>query len=151
ELVVVLDDGGRCIETAPDEISQTTTVIGIEQTTSGVHGRVAHTPIVDVATSAAKRFLEPSLIANAVFLRVAKNLPTVRNLRCGVIGLGNIGLAVARGLIDKGHVVHVTDLVPSKASRLSNVNWCASASEVLSNSDFVFGCTGSDVFRDLDR
>lgn len=146
-LVIVLDDGGRCIEAIPDRLTQSCRVVGIEQTTSGVRITNNRMDVIQVATSAAKKLLEPPLIANAVFDKVTAYLPSSeRAARCGVIGLGNIGKSIALGLIAMGHEVFGADKDSALHGGVPGVIWCKDANAVLSNAEYIFGCTGEDVF-----
>lgn len=146
-LVIVLDDGGRCIEAIPEDLSRSCRVIGIEQTTSGIRTTRNHIDVIQVATSAAKKLLEPPLISEATFDKVTKYLPVrEKALRCGVIGLGNIGKAIAHSLMAMGHDVFGTDKDPILSKGIPNVSWCKDARAVLNNAEYIFGCAGEDVF-----
>ncbi len=148
--IVILDDGGHCLSSAPLPLTQRYLTIGIEQTTSGIveAGR-AQWPVVQVATSAAKRHLEPHLISRAVLERVSHLLRRngLDSDGCGVIGLGQIGSSLAKGLIDRGHSVVGFD---TKAKPEVCVPACASLKELLERARVIFGCTGDDVFDGCD-
>jgi S-adenosylhomocysteine hydrolase len=146
-LVIVLDDGGRCLQNIPQAVIGCCDVIGIEQTTSGVRPGERSVPIIHVATSAAKRLLEPPLIADATFTKVSHHLPAkLEKLRCGVVGLGNIGKAVASGLAVLGHDVIATDVDAEKCKGIPYARWSSDAVTLLSEADYVYGCTGDDIF-----
>lgn len=150
ERIVILDDGGHCLETAPVALTREYPTIGIEQTTSGVAiaDQVA-LPVIQVATSAAKRVLEPHLIAHAVIARIQhlRSLSASRSLRCGVVGLGQIGNAIAHSLGAAGHSVVGFD---SRLDVDTITPTCATLNELILQSAFIFGCTGDDIFSGYD-
>jgi S-adenosylhomocysteine hydrolase len=151
-MVIILDDGGRCVESIPLDIIRQCRVIGIEQTTSGVIKTNHFTEVIQVATSAAKTILEPPFIASAVFDKAKVYLPDrPESARYGVIGIGNIGRSVANGLIAEGNDVYVTDKNPSLISSLPNAIWCEDAYTVLNHADYIFGCTGKDIFAGINN
>jgi S-adenosylhomocysteine hydrolase len=143
--VIVLDDGGYLISSTPASALRAIPVRGVEQTSSGIL-KLGHPPIpvVEVASSAAKMILEPTLISNAVFKRM-QQCATSR-CRYGVVGMGNIGAAVARGLLDGGAHVTGYDLDPSNVSNVEAVRPAFTLKELISSTDTVYGCTGADVF-----
>lgn len=148
--IIVLDDGGHCLAGMPREIRTEFAISGVEQTTRGYRiGPNIPTgfPIIQVARSAAKQFVEPPMVSEAVIRRVTSALSGgPKGLRCGVIGLGKLGQAVAAHLITLGHNVNVTDLSEALSDSVQGALWCESAQKVVAGSDFVFGCAGRDVF-----
>jgi hypothetical protein len=147
--VVVLDDGGGCLAHIPEDLLSYTTVVGVEQTTSGVvrlPGSLT-LPVVHVATSAAKRCLEPIMIARASLARVATRMRRgSTEVRCGVIGIGNIGRALVGELLARGQRVHVFDREKHLAATVPGATWCDSPQELVAECQVLFGCTGEDVF-----
>lgn len=95
DLEIVLDDGGYCLDLMLRGLRMPRDVVGIEQTTSGlklIAERALTFPIIAVATSCAKRCIEPPIVLRAAEAKLSKRLADFRKLRrIGVIGLGNIG------------------------------------------------------------
>lgn len=145
--LIVLDDGGYAIAETPNSILDRLPVQAVEQTMSGLEiarDACAWVPIIDVASSAAKTLLEPHLIREAVFRRTASTIAKPSSF--GVIGLGNIGQAVASALTQSGHPVFVFDKEKKNLphDRLGNCMCCGTVSQVFDSADTIFGCTGSD-------
>lgn len=143
--VIVLDDGGRCTSMIPAEVLARTKVSGVEQTTSGVVSQDSPPsfPIVQVATSAAKRILESPMISRAVLRRLPALEP---GSRCGVIGVGSVGSAVVSRLLECRCEVAVFDRDPARLQACSIARIATSLEQLLFDAEFVFGCTGEDVF-----
>lgn len=148
--VVVVDDGGRCLAATPPGLRKAGRVVGIEQTTSGLSTLVAaargELPVVRVATSAAKRRLESPLISDAVLERVGNLLscaPTT--MTCGVVGLGNVGRALARDVRSRGFRVVSFDL--RSGDVLEGVTRVDSLAALFREADIIFGCSGSDTME----
>ena len=57
--------------------------------------------VVQVATSVAKKLLEPFLIQEAVFRRVCEREFFKPEISCGLVGLGSIGRAVLAALLHR--------------------------------------------------
>jgi hypothetical protein len=148
--LVVLDDGGRCISAVPSEILKRVPVIGIEQTTSGLrHPNPARFPVIEVASCAAKKVIEPHMIARALFSKVVTMLGgTPLPSACGVVGFGSIGRAVAVALVRKGHTVHVCDPMYVRHTIPGDMVYAATFRDVLSQCDCIFGCSGNDITYD---
>lgn len=151
--IIILDDGGLCLTNTPIALRKIYPVIGVEQTSSGLfHARNAAFPVIEVASSAAKQYLEAPMIAQAIEAKLTEILPLAcsKCLRCGVVGLGVIGKAVVNKLLQYGHTVYTYDDDPNKnisldrAQRVNNIN------DILILSDYIFGCTGKDVFKGVD-
>jgi D-isomer specific 2-hydroxyacid dehydrogenase, NAD binding domain len=148
--VVILDDGGYAIAQTPKLVYDRLSVHGVEQTMSGIKfiERVSDViPIVDVASSAAKTLLEPELIREAVFKRVSSGV--IASSSVGVIGLGNIGFAVASALKKSHRPVYVYDRDIDNVGTEWDQHFfrCESISEVFANADVIFGCTGTDFLN----
>lgn len=149
--VIVLDDGGYVIAQTPLNVNRKLPTYAVEQTMSGIRfteSTSASLPIIDVASSAAKTLLEPELIQEAVFERISSNLSTAASF--GVVGLGNIGRAVASALSNSKRPVFVydNDRGALTASRVENAVFCTSIKEVFENARTIFGCTGTDFLQD---
>jgi hypothetical protein len=145
--IIILDDGGRCLAVTPPCIGSNTTVVGVEQTTSGLRqlASARSIPVVQVASSAAKRLIEPKMVAEAVLTKIRALLPLGRTVDCGVVGLGNIGRAIATELRARSHRVFVFDQKPIASAPEYEV--ANSLQEVFDRSQYLFGCTGSDFLE----
>jgi S-adenosylhomocysteine hydrolase len=150
--VIILEDGGSALSTVPEELLLTSNIAGVEQTMSGIalqtSGRVA-VPVVEVATSAAKRLIEPFLIQKAVFQRLIRSSSTVTTKgRCGIVGYGNIGKAVSDALLRSNKDVLVFDSSSEAlaAARSRSLSTTKDLQELVTTSHVVFGCAGQDTF-----
>ena len=148
--LVVLDDGGFAIAGIPQSATKKLKVIGIEQTMSGLAtGRAGNSdvvPVIEVASSAAKKYVEPPMICEATLSRLA--IPIFERNReaiFGVVGLGNIGQAIVLGLLRRKAKVLGFDKDISQLSTLRGIKECSSIQEVFEESDIIFGCTGTDI------
>jgi S-adenosylhomocysteine hydrolase len=153
--IVALDDGGCVLASVPRSVRLSLPVTGVEQTMSGIALQVAgqvHIPVVQVATSAVKKLLEPFLIQQAVFQRVSQREFFRREISCGVVGLGSIGTAVLAALLERNSSVNVFD----KQEDIANgglppgVVRCSSLEELFRKSDCIFGCSGTDLLKGAD-
>ena len=146
--LVVLDDGGHCILHVPRGLLSRSRVVAVEQTTSGI--RKIHTPrmlVVDVASSAVKKYIEAPLVAETVFRKALDAAPELRSVSSvGIIGLGNIGLALASVLNSNEKRVFAYDSDPKKlVTAQPPITPCNTVVEVLRRSDVIFGCTGENL------
>ncbi len=148
--ILVLDDGGRCLESIPDELIEQMPVIGIEQTTAGLFNpKVLSLPVpfIDVATCAAKKNLESSVISQEIISSVDKYL-TNPDLIYGVVGYGTIGKAVVNRLLSLNLKVVVYD--PFKTEESDSVIMSENISQLMEVSDYIFGCSGRDITQEID-
>lgn len=157
--VIVLDHGGHAISQMPVDLKDQYRMIGVEKTTAGFIGKEKNfntpIPLLDVANSATKKFLESPLIAGAVVRKALKYLPADNKRHvCGVVGLGAIGKALSQKLLTMGCQVMVYDV---NTSRLPNaiggekIEVAKNLSELIQGSDYIFGCSGVDISKsDLD-
>lgn len=158
ERLIILDEGGRCLETMPENITFEYAIASIEQTRAGLYSKVINQrlfPLIDVASSAAKKYLESKLIATAVLDKVNKalaklNLPD--DTVCGIVGNGAIGYALAEYLLAKGYKVVVYDQSEAAFRGLFNKNFyrVESIKQVIVNAQYIFSCTGKDISQELD-
>jgi hypothetical protein len=113
DTLIVLDDGGRCLELIPQDIATAYHVVGVEQTTAGVVNLESSSfmgPYIDVATSAAKS-LEADMVAEVILEKISHTLPRPRaKLFFGVVGVGFVGSAVAEKLVSQGYQVLLYDI-----------------------------------------
>jgi S-adenosylhomocysteine hydrolase len=153
--VVVLDDGGVMHFNMPSSVAHEFAVVGIEQTTFGMaHNTqigMGGVPVINVASSAAKRHFEPPLIADAVLRRVTGivNSFDVRPV-CGVLGLGKIGLSVVQSLETENCEVIAHDRNGQRLELLRRRRQRVTKVELLSRARVVFGCCGADTLTKED-
>jgi len=147
EKIVVLDDGGHLLRTVPRPLLNERRVVGVEQTTFGIQRQTpfGHFPVVQVATSAAKSYLEPSLITETIFEKAKMQVDSVPMGTVGVVGLGHIGEAVARGALEHRERVFTFDKDESRSLDLQATRRCNSLTELVDGSEVIFGCTGQDI------
>jgi len=150
--VVALDDGGFLLAGVPESIRVAIPVTGVEQTMGGIAlqeaGRV-RMPVVQVATSAGKKLVEPPMIQEAVFRRVSDVAPEFGSQICGVIGLGSIGRAVLSALLRTHSRVLVFDRNQLEIEGMlpDGVVMCNSLQDLFESAECIFGCTGNDVLN----
>lgn len=163
EELFILDDGFRCFENMPEDLMCALSVkAGVEQTRGGLYSQVLHYllfPIIDVASSAAKKNIESPFIIKAIFKRVEKLVDSLKMKKgsvCGIVGNGAIGEALAKYLTEIGMIVVVYDKSPNsfnrnyenkenkKLFRVGNIK------TVINNATHIFGCTGEDITAGID-
>ncbi len=153
-MVIVLDDGGSMRATIPSIVREKCKVVGIEQTTFGI-GRHPlwndndRLPVINVASTAAKRVYETPMIIAAI-LRRAKELVINSSGRCGIVGLGKIGLELFRELDRKGFDVHAFDRNEERMEMVPTLSRAKSAQDCVAKAEFVFGCVGGDGLEQCD-
>jgi hypothetical protein len=149
---LVIDDGGHALSQFSRLQNDTHNVAGLEQTASGLWQVAASDvsfPIVDVGASAVKRICEPSLIIEAALSRAFSYLPkNIQGLKCGVVGLGYIGRALARRLTQVGAELSVYDIRQKARAEFPSAQ-VASIQALFDRSDIIFGCTGTDITAGL--
>lgn len=152
--LIILDDGGRCLARMPSGLASlfgAVRVASVEQTTGGLSEVSQHCPRVRVADSAIKRYLESPMIASTIFEKLASSFSvTIANNRhVGIVGMGNIGQSIAEYLLQENVPFCVYDRDETRLGAFSN-KCCTSLSDLINCSDFIFGCTGVDIFLDTD-
>ncbi|MBA3723231.1 MAG: hypothetical protein H0W88_12635, partial [Parachlamydiaceae bacterium] len=156
--LIILDEGGRCLETMPRNFFYKYEISGIEQTRGGLYSKLLDTflfPLIDVASSVVKKQIEPPLVAEAVQKEVAKLLQDM-NLGedpiFGVVGNGAIGKGIVKYLLSCGYIVNVYDEDVNSFSGISDLKFCrfSDIKTLITNSDCIFGCTGKDITSDID-
>lgn len=159
EGILILDDGGRCLENMPEFIGLKYKVAAVEQTRGGLYSESVNLlpfPLIEVASSAVKKFLESPLIAIAVLNQVKELLPKLElDLEVttfGVIGNGAIGNALCKYLLSLGGNVVVFDENENAFQHIVDKNLfrVSKREEVINNANIVFGCTGKDVTVGID-
>lgn len=153
--IILLDDGGRLIQNVPQELLQYP-IYGVEQTTAG-HNRLTKYPPkfpwISVATSDIKRNEDPFIgqLAEQCVTRLLTKLSGKVNPRevcCGIIGLGNIGAAVAKSLNEKGYTVFFYDQDARRS--LEGVQKCATVDKLVTSCKFIIGCTGKNNLKNIN-
>ncbi|MBP9691884.1 MAG: hypothetical protein KBD90_00950 [Alphaproteobacteria bacterium] len=154
KLIVVLDDGGSCLSNVPDYISKTYSLVGVEQTRSGLAHLRTHKlsfPVIDVASSAAKQLVESPMIAEAVVKKVSKVLPLNKaTFSTGVAGLGVIGNVTAQKLLSLNHHVITYDKESEQTQLFPQYLHTKNVKELIHESEYIFGCTGEDITTRLE-
>jgi D-isomer specific 2-hydroxyacid dehydrogenase, NAD binding domain len=144
QALVVLDDGGFCIKGVPEGLLDLP-VVGIEQTMSGLALLDVPPlfPVIDVASSAAKQWIEPPMISEAILARLQSyRLP---DSPIGVVGFGNIGKAMTQTLSRiQSPILAFDENIGPQGTSESTV-FCDSLRELFSRSAIIFGCTGRDT------
>ena len=139
--VIVLDDGGKCINFFTKNLKAPHSFIAIEQTTAGYEA-IKHSclqfPVINVARSPVKLQLESPMIAQAAAERLYQSL-SARNLkpeRALIIGGGAIGQSMFERLsMDMG--ITIFDLNRG----LSTYN-PQDFIKALASAPLIIGCTG---------
>jgi hypothetical protein len=127
--IMVLDDGAICLTRVPKSIIGTIPIVGVEQTSHGIKQRI-----------------ESTFIAEAVVTKLCIKFPLQHcKLRCGVVGLGVIGKAVATKLKALGHDVIVFD----KYKLIEDIPFSQNISELIQRSEMIFGFTGEDITENI--
>ncbi len=141
--LVILDEGGSLHQDLPLTFADHSA--GIEQTTYGLQNKWKY-PVVLVCRSAAKLFFESQVIARGI-VRKLESIEPLEGKTIGVIGLGALGSAVARCLMNKGIKAVGTDVrpIPDDLTDIAVV-----LPELLHKSDVLLGCTGIDVLEGVD-
>jgi hypothetical protein len=153
ENIIVLDDGGRCLEFLHHIFFTRLPTIGIEQTTAGIFNQLTldlAIPFIDVATCAAKRHLESEMIARTIVTKTQSKISLLdKKAIYGVIGTGTIGTELAKKLIMKGCNIVLYDKNRNENIGLENGLYCHSVEELIKKSKYIFGCTGRDSLKDV--
>jgi hypothetical protein len=168
--LLILDDGGRCIQymaTHPEILSKVH-IVAIEQTTAGARiaeafekeGNLPFTVIL-LARSLLKRGLEAPMIGRCIaekFIASLKEKDITNGLRCGIVGMGVIGL----------YVVKFLQIFANEKHFNLDINWFEQdehAKELLGiadfpgrphetleglvqHSDYIFDCTGKNIIEE---
>ena len=155
--LIILDEGGHLMESIPlSVLNSHLNIIGIEQTTHGLYKLddiPKEIPIISVASSAAKKFLEPDVISETI---VEQLFDTIKDHnfdkpKLGIIGLGAIGKSIIN-IIKKSSLnvdLNVFDINTAKIVEITNefpsVKSSKSTKELITNSEIILGCTGKDI------
>ena len=153
--ILVLDDGGRCIGQMPVEISRKYHVAGVEQTSFGMFLFEENPPpfaVVSWARAAVKLHIGGPIFSHCLLTKLQSrvlggNLLSKENV--GVVGLGSIGSAMANLLARQDNQVLFYDPDPQVPAYLhERISRVESLEELMLRSDYVFGCSGRQPFKD---
>lgn len=145
--IIILDDGGYVLKSCPQDILEKHAVFGIEQTSSGIWEQPAmgRMPVINVAASAAKRLVEPRIVAESVKLRIGKLIADLEPKTVGVLGYGNVGKAIYEHMRSRYDTI-VYDHTPTMEERSELQRSAVDSSEDLyERSDLILSSTGRDV------
>jgi hypothetical protein len=154
--ILVLDDGGRCITQMPLELLRKYQVAGVEQTSFGMFLFEEHPPpfaVVSWARAAVKLHIGGPIFSHCLLLKLQCRLldgNQLSNQTVGIIGLGSIGSAMANLVVRQNNNVLFYDPDPHLPAaylheRISRVD---SLEELMLRSNYVFGCSGREPFKD---
>lgn len=145
--IIILDDGGFVLKNVPAIVLTKYKVFGIEQTTSGIRLQKSfkNFPVIHVATSAAKRIIEPPIVSEAIKIQLGKKIKDLKPKVVGIIGYGHVGKAVAEEF-KKQYKIFVYDIDKEKEVRNhEQICFCKTKNELYFQSDVIIGATGQDV------
>ncbi len=157
--IIILDEGGRCIEQIPNHLLNKYKIVGIEQTRGGLYSQELSYrpfPVIEVASSAVKKYHESPIIAQSIIRAVVKNIlkKTENNpedLQYGIIGNGSLGLALARYFLSMGKIfAYDKSYIRYPKDLKENLIPLSSPESVMRNSDCVFFCTGQDSTKAIN-
>ena len=158
--IIILDDGGKCLQSVPTQLIEQHKICGVEQTSFGATNVKKFNipfPVINVAYSAAKQTMESPMIAEAVVNKLEKLLTLGKDpsLVYGVVGLGAVGQAVANKLSSLNYQIMLYDRVQEKCfpfQTINNIKIAISTEQVFTKADYIFGCTGEDItlFLEID-
>lgn len=151
--VLVLDDGGTCITTAPPELLRRYAMCGVEQTSFGMFLFEKKPPpyaVFSWARAAVKLEIGGPIFSQCLIDRLGNEFLYRQPEQLGVIGMGSIGRAVANLAAREGREVLYYDpredleVGPTFGSHLSPVE---SLEELMVRCDYVIGCSGRNPFQ----
>lgn len=155
--ILVLDDGGRCSTRIPAELLRNHTVAGVEQTSFGMFVFEKEPPpfaVMSWARAAVKLHIGGPLFSQCLLAKLQSLVLGGKRLtgeNVGIIGLGSIGGSLAHLTARQNNRVVFYDPHPELRipeyllGRLTRVD---SLEELMLRSDYVFGCSGRNPFKD---
>jgi len=152
--VLVLDDGGVCITSVPQEVRQRYELCGVEQTSLGMFLFEEKPPpfaVMAWARAAVKLEIGGPLFSQCFIDRFHTEFLRHRRLiqkQLGVIGMGSIGRALATLALREGNEVLYYDpnrTIPFPARE--KVTRLDSLEELMLRCDYVVGCSGRNPFK----
>lgn len=141
--LILLDEGGGLHRALPENLTPYTA--GVEQTTFGLR-QSWKCPMVLVCRSAAKLLFESQIIARGI-VRKLDSLELLTGKTVGIVGIGALGAAIARTLMDRGILTIGVDVRPVPEDLVGIV---VDLPELLRRSDVIMGCAGFDMLNDID-
>jgi S-adenosylhomocysteine hydrolase len=136
EKIIILDDGGKCIELIQKNMEAFPPLVAIEQTSSGyeaIRSIALDFPVINVARTSTKLTLESPMIAKAAVDRLFLSLKSRKQVgRALILGGGPIGLAVKQKLSEHEILADIYDIKESKEN----------LSDLLGKYSLILGCTG---------
>lgn len=151
--VLVLDDGGACITTAPPELLRRYSMCGVEQTSLGMFLFEKKPPpfaVISWARAAVKLEIGGPIFSQCLIDRLKNRFRDHRPEQLGIIGMGSIGRAVANLAAQEGNGVLYYDprqdleIGPTLRTSASPVE---SLEELMGRCDYVIGCSGRNPFK----
>jgi len=150
--ILVLDDGGACITTAPVELLRRYPMCGVEQTSLGMFRFEKKPPpfaVFSWARAAVKLEIGGPIFSECLIDRLRNEFFDRKPEQLGIIGMGSIGRAVANlGAREGKRVLYYdpfqVDIGPTLRMRASPVE---SLEELMERCDYVIGCSGRNPFR----
>jgi hypothetical protein len=157
--IILLDEGGRCLEEMPKILSHKYNLIVIEHTRGGLYSNVSRYfdgAIIKTAMSAAKKELESPKIIKAVVERVINKISVLdkdQHYIYGIVGLGALGLALAKNLSQLGYNIYAHDKDPLKIEdllRYPQIRTSNHFEKLVYNVDVLIGTTGTDISSEFN-
>ena len=154
--ILVLDDGGSCINSIPDELLSQYEVCGVEQTSFGIFQFEVKPPpfaVMAWARTAVKLQIGGPIFSQCLLVRFEERVlggNTLREKQIGIVGLGSIGGSLATLIARQHNEVTFYDPDPFKqmpSSLHGRIRRVESLEELLLECDYVFGCSGRAPFR----
>jgi S-adenosylhomocysteine hydrolase len=154
--IIVIDDGGKCLNSLPFKFRDDDwQVVGIEQTTSGLNLKpkgLFEFPLIEVASSAAKKEIESPMIAEAISQHICHAAASINTTSYGIVGYGNIGKAVSTALYQQGYKVSVFDKSDEATSNAPKyISRKESIRSLIDDAQFILGCTGQDILPEPEE
>jgi hypothetical protein len=158
ETIMIMDEGGYCLESVPPKTQIQYKLAGLEQTRGGLYRpglKNSLFPIINIATSAAKNQLESPHIAKALIKQVEKELKRLKSSKnkiFGIIGNGVIGNMLTEHLLAKGYDVAVYDPNVDTFSMQKKTDFyrMENIDALIANCECIFGCTGTDITKNIN-
>ena len=150
--LLVVDDGGDLWHSIPWNNLKGVSVAGVEQTQRGItrieSSQIKIPPIISVASSGIKKVIESQFIGKSVVDKLDELKLIDTKKRIGILGMGSIGLAVAKTVNELGHKVSYYD--PSPGTITSNlIKRCLSLDDLLNSADLIIGTVGKDSLKGM--
>jgi hypothetical protein len=155
--IIVLDDGGRCITNAPPHLLRQYIIGGVEQTSIGMFVFEENPPpfgVISWARAAVKLEIGGPIFSHCLIHKVNTEFLNGKPLQghaIGIIGLGSIGSGMANLTARQGNKVVFYDPdpdLPIPQYLQDRVVRLGSLEELMVRSDYVFGCSGRNPFKD---